>query len=53
MLASNNKALALNPLSGETMTTMTLSDAPASLTPVVVDGTLLVVTNDGKLTAWR
>lgn len=53
VLGSNSQALALNPLSGETVTTMTLSEAPAPLTPVVVDGTMLVVTNDGKLTAWR
>ncbi len=53
VLGSNSRALALNPLSGETVTTMTLSDAPTPFTPVVVDGTMLVVTNDGKLTAWR
>jgi outer membrane protein assembly factor BamB len=53
VLGSNKQALALNPLTGETVTTMTLSDAPTPFTPVFVDGTMLVVTNDGKLTAWR
>jgi outer membrane protein assembly factor BamB len=53
VLGSNSQALSLNPLTGETVTTLTLSDAPAPLTPVVVDGTMLVVTDDGKLTAWR
>lgn len=53
VLGSNKQALSLNPLTGETVTTMSLSDAPAPLTPVVVDGTVLVVTDDGKLTAFR
>jgi hypothetical protein len=45
--------VSLNPLNGESVSATTLSDAPAPLTPVVVDGTLLVVTVDGKLTAYR
>ena len=53
VLGSNKQALALNPLTGEIVSTMTLSDVPAPFTPVVVDGTALVVTEDGKLTAWR
>ena len=53
VLGSNNQALSLNPMTGETVTTMSLSAAPAPFSPVVVDGTVLVVTEDGKLTAWR
>jgi outer membrane protein assembly factor BamB len=53
VVGSNKQALSLNPMTGQTMSTMELSDAPAPFTPVVVDGTMLVVTNDGKLTAWR
>ncbi len=53
VLGSNKQALSLNPATGETLSTMTLSDASAPFTPVVADSTMLVVTNDGKLTAWR
>jgi outer membrane protein assembly factor BamB len=53
VLGTNSQALSLNPMTGETVTNMTLSDVPAPFAPVVVDGTMLVVTNDGKLTAWR
>jgi outer membrane protein assembly factor BamB len=53
VLGSNSTALSLNPLNGQTVTTMSLSDTPAPFSPVVADGTLLVVTDDGKLTAWR
>jgi len=40
-------------MTGATLATYSLSDVAAPLTPVVVDGTLLTVTNDAKLTAWR
>jgi outer membrane protein assembly factor BamB len=53
VLGTNSQALSLNPMTGETVTNMTLSDVPAPFAPVIVDGTMLVVTNDGKLTAWR
>jgi outer membrane protein assembly factor BamB len=53
VLGTNKQALALDPATGATVTTLDLSDVPAPLTPVVVDGTMLTVTNDGKLTAWR
>jgi outer membrane protein assembly factor BamB len=53
VLGSNSEARFLNPMTGETVTTLTLSDAPAPFAPVIVDGTMLVVTDDGKLTAWR
>jgi hypothetical protein len=32
---------------------MSLSDVAAPFTPVVADGTMLTVTNDARLTAWR
>jgi outer membrane protein assembly factor BamB len=53
VLGSNSRALWLNPATGETVTSQSLSDAPAPFPPVVVDGTMLVVTDDGRLTAWR
>src|ERR1700722_2311496 len=53
VLGSNSTALSLNPMNGQTLNTMSLSATPAPFSPVVADGTLLVVTDDGKLTAWR
>jgi outer membrane protein assembly factor BamB len=53
VVGSNQQALSLDPLTGSTVTIMSLSDVTAPLTPVVVDGTLLTVTNDARLTAWR
>jgi outer membrane protein assembly factor BamB len=53
VLGTNSEARFLNPMTGETVNTLTLSDVPAPFPPVVVDGTMLVVTDDGKLTAWR
>jgi outer membrane protein assembly factor BamB len=53
LLGSNKDMLFLNPFGGETLGKQLLSDAPSPFSPVVVDGTLLVVTEDGKLTAWR
>jgi outer membrane protein assembly factor BamB len=52
-LGSNHEALFLNPSTGETVHTQTLSDAPAPFAPTIVEGTMLVVTDDGRLTAWR
>ena len=53
VLGTNKECRLLNPLNGETVTTLTLPDYPSPFAPVVADGTLLVVTEDGKLTAWR
>jgi outer membrane protein assembly factor BamB len=53
VLGTNKECRLLNPLNGETVTTLSLSDNPSPFAPVVADGTLLVVTEDGKLTAWR
>jgi len=53
VVGTNQMALALDPMTGATLATYSLSDVAAPLTPVVVDGTLLTVTNDAKLTAWR
>ena len=53
VLGSNSKMVSLNPLTGDNLGTQDLSDAPAPFAPVIVDGTMLVVTDDGKLTAWR
>jgi outer membrane protein assembly factor BamB len=53
LLGGNSKMLSINPLTGETLNTQTLSDVPASFAPIVADGTILVVTEDGKLTAWK
>jgi outer membrane protein assembly factor BamB len=53
VLGSNKQMLSLNPLTGETVSQQELSDAPAPFPPVIVDNTMLVVTDDGRLTAWR
>ncbi|MSP03321.1 MAG: dehydrogenase [Acetobacteraceae bacterium] len=53
VLGSNSEALSLNPANGEVLSKQALSDAPAPYPPVVADGTVLVVTDDGRLTAWR
>jgi outer membrane protein assembly factor BamB len=53
VLGTSNLMLSLNPMNGETLGSQELSDAPAPFPPVIVDGTMLVVTDDGKLTAWR
>ena len=53
VLGSNSQALSLNPVNGETLNSQNLSDSPAPFPPVIVDGTMLVVTDDGRLTAWR
>jgi outer membrane protein assembly factor BamB len=53
VLGTNSKMLSLNPATGETVMTQDLSDVASPFPPVVVDGTMLVVTDDGHLTAWR
>jgi outer membrane protein assembly factor BamB len=53
VLGSNSEALSLNPVTGETLGKQSLSDVPAPFSPVVADGLVLVVTDDGKLTAWK
>jgi outer membrane protein assembly factor BamB len=53
ILGTNKDALSLNPVTGEILGKQTLSDVPSPFSPVVADGTLLVVTEDGKLTAYR
>jgi outer membrane protein assembly factor BamB len=49
---TNKQALAVSPYSGEILGQQKLSGA-ASLGPVVVDGTVFVVTDDGRLLALR
>jgi len=53
VLGSNKQMVFLNPSTGENLGAIELSDAPAPFPPIVVDNTMLVVTDDGKLTAWR
>lgn len=53
VVGSNSEALSISPLTGEILGKQSLSDAPAPFAPVVVDGTLLTVTDDARLTAWR
>ncbi len=49
---NNSQALSVSPYTGEILGRQDLSGA-ASLGPVVADGTLFVVTDDGSLTALR
>jgi outer membrane protein assembly factor BamB len=53
VVGSNKDALALSPYDGKILGKQTLSDAASPFSPVVAGDTLLVVTEDGKLTAWR
>jgi outer membrane protein assembly factor BamB len=53
VVGGTGQALSLNPVTGETLNTQTLSDVPSPFAPVVADETMLVVTQDGRLTAWR
>ena len=46
-------ALSLSPYTGEILGHIELSEAAAPTVPVVADGTVLIVTNDGRLMALR
>lgn len=46
-------ALSISPYTGEILGHISLSEAAAPSVPVVADGTVLIVTNDGRLTALR
>jgi outer membrane protein assembly factor BamB len=49
---TNRRALSVSPYTGEIMGQQELSGA-ASMGPIVVDGTVFVVTDDGRLLALR
>ena len=53
VLGSNKQMMSVNPVNGQTISSQELSDTPSPFPPIVVDGTVLVVTEDGRLTAWR
>jgi outer membrane protein assembly factor BamB len=50
---TSEDALSISPYTGEILGHQKLSAAAAPLVPVVADGTVLVVTNDGRLLAMR
>lgn len=50
---TSEDALSISPYTGEILGHIQLSAAAAPLVPVVADGTVLVVTNDGRLLALR
>jgi outer membrane protein assembly factor BamB len=52
LVSSNQQMVAMSPLTGEVLSTEKLK-ARAFLGPIVADNTLYVLTDDGKLTAWR
>ena len=52
LVSSTQKLVAMSPLTGEVLSTEKLN-APAFLGPIVADNMLYVLTDDGKLTAWR
>jgi outer membrane protein assembly factor BamB len=52
VVGNNSTALSISPFTGKTIGQQDLSGA-ASLGPVVADGTLFVVTDNGSLTAFR
>ncbi|HVZ08053.1 PQQ-binding-like beta-propeller repeat protein [Rhodopila sp.] len=50
---TSEDALSISPYTGEILGHIELSSAAAPLIPVVADGTLLIITNDGRLLAMR
>jgi outer membrane protein assembly factor BamB len=52
LVGTNSSLVALNPVTGAVLGSEKLSDKP-SVTPVVAGGTMFVVTDNGKLTAFR
>ena len=50
---TSEDALSVSPYTGEILGHMTLSNGAAPTMPVVADGSVLFVTNDGRLTALR
>jgi outer membrane protein assembly factor BamB len=52
LVSSQQQMVAMSPLTGEVLSTEKLK-APAFLGPIVADNTLYLLTDDGKLTAWR
>jgi outer membrane protein assembly factor BamB len=50
---TSEDALSVSPYTGEVLGHITLSEAAAPSAPVVADGTVLVLTNDGRLMALR
>jgi outer membrane protein assembly factor BamB len=52
-IGTNGTALAISPYRGEILGHQELSGKAAPVAPIVVDGTLLAVTEDGRVTAWR
>ena len=53
VVGSTSEALSLNPATGETLGKQSLSNVPSPFAPIAADGLVLVVTEDGKLTAWK
>jgi outer membrane protein assembly factor BamB len=50
---TSGEALAISPYNGEILGRQDLSDPASPVGPVVADGTLLLISDDGKLTALR
>jgi len=50
---TNEDALSISPYTGDILGRQALSAAAAPVSPIVVDGTLLVISDDGRLLALR
>jgi outer membrane protein assembly factor BamB len=50
---TSQDALSISPYTGEILGHLKLSEAAAPVPPIVADGTVLIVSNDGRLTALR
>jgi len=50
---TNEEALSISPYTGEIIGRQALSGAASPVPPLVADGTLLVVSDDGRVTAFR
>ena len=52
LASSDGRVLSLDPANGELLDTVDI-DAPVSVAPVVADGTLYILSDDGALIALR
>ena len=53
MAGTSEEALAISPYTGEILGRQRLSGAASPVAPVVADGTVLVITDDGRLVGLR
>ena len=50
---TDQNALSVSPYTGDILGRLELSEAPAPFSPIVADGTVLIITNNARLIALR